>query len=227
MVLLAGAAGLVVLGARGGVGPESSHATPAVPAAPSVEMVPDRHDFGEQPRTTVTTTFEIKNTHPVPVECGPVVKGCSCSSAEVEPNVIPAGGAATLTVTWNLAGKRGPSAEVVSVPYTGAAGVRGFALARLAATVRGVIEPDVEELDLSGAKPVGEVRFRSPTGRPFRCVGAGANHPCLTATLDPAGTRLRVAFDPAVPGWESGKLCVTVATDVPEERELRVWVRVQ
>ncbi len=162
----------------------------------------------------------------MPVECGPVTKGCSCASAEVEPKTIPPGGEAILTVVWKLAGKRGPSLEAVSVPYTGAGDVRGAVYARVTANVRTAVEPSVEVLELSKDRPAGEVSFASPTGKPFRVTGARANHPCLTAEVDAAENRVRVRFNPAVSGWESGRLAVTVLTDEPEDRGVMVWVRV-
>ena len=173
----------------------------------------------------VTATFVIRNTHAVAVECGPITKGCSCSAAMVEPTVIPAGGEGKLTVVWNLAGKRGPSSETVWVPFTGAGDLKGSVTARVVAAVRGVVEPDREVVDLSEATRTGEVVFHSPIGRAFRCVGAGSNHPCVTATVAPTGDRILFAFDPVVKGWEYGNISVNVVTDQPDDQEVRLIVR--
>lgn len=220
MLLLTGAGTLAYLGAR-------PAPTAAVPAAPTLSMTPSRHDFGERSRTeVVTATFAVRNTHPVPIAVGPIVKGCSCSSAEVTPNPIPAGSAGELTVVWKLAGKRGRSGESASVPYSGAGGITGHQLVQLAATVHGVIDAEVDVLELSGSKRVGEVGFASAVGREFELVGAATNHPSLAATVLPGGRRVRVAFDPAVSGWESGRLILSVVTDQADEREVQVSMHV-
>jgi hypothetical protein len=199
-------------------------ATPKpAPNIPRVYLVTDKHDFGTVRRgDVVTASFVIRNTHPVAVECGPVMKGCSCASAEVEPKVIPAGGEGKLTVAWNLAGKRGSSVETVIVPFAGEGGVK----ASVVAVVRGAVEVDRELIDLDETNRTAEVVIHSPVGRAFRCVRAVANHPCVTASVGPAGDRVRFTFDPAVRGWEYGNIYVTVLTDQPEEQEVRIAVRV-
>lgn len=217
-LLLTGAVPLAYLGGR--------PTPPVARVVTAVTITPARHDFGAVSRDEVVTArFVVQNTHPVPVDIGPITKGCSCSEAEVTPGTIPAGGTAELSVTWRLHGKRGRSAEAVSVPYTGAGGVNGFQVVQVVAVVHGVIDPDKDSLELSTANRVGEVGFTSPVGRAFKLLGTSTNHPSLKAEVLPGGRRVRVTFDPAVGGWESGQLFVAVVTDQPDEREVRVWVR--
>ena len=216
-LLFTGAGTLAYLGVR---------PAPTPPQPPAFTIAPSRHDFGERSRTeTVTATFAVTNTHPTPVTVGPIVKGCSCSSAEVSPNPVPANGEATLTVVWNLRGKRGKSSESASLSYSGDGGIVGNQMVQVAADIHGVIDPDVDVLELSPSKRVGEIGFASKIGREFKLVGAATNHPSLVATVLRGGERVRVAFDPAVSGWESGMLFMSVVTDQADEREIRVRVR--
>ena len=223
-VALYAAAGLLFTGA-GTLAYLGVRPVPTPPPPPSFTITPSRHDFGERSRTeTVTAKFAVTNTHPVPLTVGPIVKGCSCSSAEVSPNPVPANSVAELTIVWNLRGKRGRSAESASIPYSGDGGITGHQMVQVTADVHGVIDADVEVLELSDAKRVGEIGFASKIGREFQLVGAATNHPSLVATVLPNGKRVRVTFDPAVSGWESGRLLVSVVTDQADEREMRVLV---
>lgn len=210
-LMLSGAGYLAVAGSR-------PPAAPVAPVVAALTIEPARHDFGEVSRDQIVTAkFVVRNTHPVPVTVGPITKGCSCSEAVVEPETIPPGGTGELSVSWQLRGKRGKSTEAVSVAYTGPGRINGFALAQVFATVYGPINPDKEVLGLSRENPVGEVVFSARDGRPFKTTQATANHPSLTATVDPDGRRVRVVFDPAVTGWESGRLWLNIGADRPNE----------
>ena len=182
--------------------------------APGVYVVANQHDFGVRRRgEVVSVSFVIRNTHPVPVTCGPVMKGCSCSAAVLEPETIPAGGEAKLTVVWNLANKQGGSSEGVVVPYRGEPNVTGTMAAQLRATVRRVVEPERETVDLTRAAPTATVAFTSPLGVAFRCLGVSASHPAVSAvvTSDSSGVTLR--YDPTVKKTDGNDVKVTVVTD--------------
>lgn len=217
---VSGAAFLVYRGSRLEAG------TPPKAEAPRVYVVSDRHDFGEARRgDTVTASFVIRNTHPVPVQCGMVMKGCSCASAKVEPEVIPPGGEAKLTLAWNLTAKRGRVSETVMVPFTGDGNVKGTVLAGVVATVRGAVEVDRDVLELSETQRTAEVVFSSPLGRKFRCVSVHSNHPCVSAQINDAGDRVQFLFNPAVKGWEFGNVAVRVVTDQPDDKEISIGFR--
>jgi hypothetical protein len=222
MLLLAAVGGAGYLVYRG----SRLEATPKLPPdAPRVYLVTDKHDFGTARRgDTVTATFTIRNTHPVAVECGQVMKGCSCAAAEVEPKVIPPGGEAKLTLAWNLTGKRGRAAETVMVPFAGT-GVKGLVPAGVTAVVRGPVEVDREVVDLDERNRSAEVVFSSPLGRKFRCVSAHPNHPCVSAGINDTGDRVQLVFNQAVTGWEFGNIYVTVVTDQPDDHEVRIGIR--
>ena len=122
-----------------------------------------------------------------------------------------------------MASKRGSSSEAIPLTYTGGT---GLAVARVTADVlRAVVPvPDVVEVPAGGQALV---RFRSPTGRAFRLISAAVNHPSLRAELATDGHSVVVALDPSVRSWESGLLQLTVTTDLPDEREVPVRVRVR
>ena len=193
----------------------------------TVLLTPARHDFGPVRRgEVVTAKFEIKNGYPVPVVIGPISKGCSCSHAEVSAKTIPPGGSATLTVVWNLRGKRGSSSEAVSVTYRGPGGVAGYQAVHVAADVYGVVEPVDNVIRVGSKAPVAEVEFVSRVGRKFALVGATTNHPSLTATVLHDRRRVRVTFDPDVSGRESGRLRMVAVTDAVEDREIEVTIEI-
>jgi hypothetical protein len=103
--------------------------------------------------------------------------------------------------------------------------VKGLVPAGVTAVVRGPVEVDREVVDLDERNRSAEVVFHSPLGRAFRCMGAATNHPSVTATVGPPGNRVQLTFDPSVKGWEYGIVTVSVITDQPDDREVRIAVR--
>lgn len=184
-------------------------------------------DLGDRPReASPTVTFELVNRHPVPVTCGPVVNKCSCSSASLQPSVIPPGGRATLQVTWQLAGKRGPSTETLAVPYSGPNGVGGFVTAKLTARVLCPIDLDERQPWLSKTRRTTVVGLNSPLGRPFRCTGAVSGHPAVRCTVTPNGQAVELDYDYDAAPWQSGSVMVTVWTDQADDRQISFNVRI-
>jgi hypothetical protein len=57
-----------------------------------------------------------------------------------------------------------------------------------------------------------------------KVLGAATNHRSITAKVEATGSSVTVTFDPAVAGWETGRLCVTVLTDCIEEQEVQIPV---
>ncbi|MBX9580989.1 MAG: DUF1573 domain-containing protein [Gemmataceae bacterium] len=192
---------------------------------PALTVTPAAHDFGEVTSPDdLTARFEITNTYDQPAEVVSVMKGCSCASAAVEPQTIPAGGTATLTVMWRVAGKHGRISETV-VPVCKIGDRTEHLRARVSARMVLPVEPDREVIELDRSKRPERVVFRARDGRPFRLTGSGANHPSLATTIDPDGRSLTVTFDPSQPGWESGRLAVTVATDMAGAESVTIYVR--
>lgn len=193
----------------------------------TLSIDPATHNFGDLSRDAVVKTeFTLTNSYPWPVTIESVSKGCSCSEAKVEPETIPPGGTAQLSVTWTLRGKRGASSEAIGVLYSGQDGAQGFLATNVTANVATIVEPDRELIEISRAKPESEINFTSKIGRAFKITHAVTNHPSLTTKVDADGQRVQVLFDPTKPGWESGQLFLVGMTDQPDEPEVRVWIRV-
>ena len=219
VALLAGAAYLLLLGI----------ATTPAPLAEEVgvSVTPAVCDFGEVSRSEVVTAkFVVKNTLTVPITAGAISRGCSCSDAAVVPEMIRPGGTAEVTLTWTLRGKRGASSETVSFPYAGPGGVEGVLRCRVTGLVHGPVDPDKDVVEVTTEARTADVGYVSKMGRTFVVTGATTSHPALTATVLPGGRRVRVCFNSAVSGWESGQLFLVAYTDQPDEPEVRVWVRV-
>jgi hypothetical protein len=204
--------------------------TPATPVGrpePALTVTPAAHDFGEVTSPDdLTARFEIANTYDQPAEVVSVMKGCSCAEAAVEPRTIPPGGTATLTVVWRVAGKQGRISEAV-VPVCQVGDRTEHLRVRVAARVVLPVEADREVIELDRSKRSERVVFRARDGRQFRLTGAAANHPSLITAIDPDGRSLSVTFGPAQPGWESGRLSMTVATDVAGAEAVMVPVHVK
>lgn len=206
-----------------GVGSRTA-SSPSPP--PCVTVTPANQELGELSRDrTVRATFQVKNTYSEAVTLGGIVKGCSCTDANFAADTIPPGGSTELSLTWALRGKRGRSNEAVSFPFTGPNGISGYLQARVNATVHGVIDPDLDVLELTTTDREGTVNFRSKIGRTFRITNVGTNHGSITAKVLPGDQSVRVTFDPSVSGWESGQLWLAALTDQVDEPEVKVWVR--
>jgi hypothetical protein len=183
-------------------------------------------DFGEQKSSEVlTAVFRVVNSQPHEIQCGEVMKGCSCAEATIEPRVIQAGEFATMKATWKLQGKRGRSSENLIVPYNGG-GAHGTIIARMSATIQGVINPDQEVLELTTTRREGTLNYNSKAGRDFRLTGLSVSHGSIQADIEPGNRSVRVLFNPNVTGWQAGQIILTAHTDQPDEPEIRVWIRV-
>ncbi len=199
---------------------------PRVVVIPSVTMSPTTQDLGELNRDQVVkVTFQISNTHSVPVTIGPITKGCSCSEATVVPETILPGEVSQLSLVWSLRNKRGRASEAVTFSYAGANGITGDLRGRVLATVNGVIDADREMLELSTASRVQTVNYYSKTARPFKITNASTSHDSIKASVGTDKRSIKVEFDPTVTGWNSGHLWLTAQTDQPDESEVKMWVR--
>lgn len=189
-------------------------------------VTPPVHDFGDVPSDRpLIARYEIANNSDAPAEIGTINKGCNCSEASIEPPVISAGGVAELRVVWKVSGKRGRVNESVSLTYT-SDGKCGQIGVQVTANVRAAIEPDRDLIEFNATQGtrMACVTLRARDGRDFKLLGVATNHPSLKASIGPGGRVVQATFDPSVSGWESGALYISVVTDVPEEREVRVRV---
>lgn len=55
----------------------------------------------------IALTFHVRNTGPAPVTINAIEPSCGCTTAAVEPRVIPAGGTAQLHATYRAGGRSG------------------------------------------------------------------------------------------------------------------------
>lgn len=75
-------------------------------------------DFGRvEDGEVVTIRYDIENTAGHPVRILQVATGCGCTTAEGNPEVIPAGESASLTFEFATAGRVGPNRQSIAV-YT-------------------------------------------------------------------------------------------------------------
>lgn len=81
--------------------PQNNAETPT--NGPRISFDRAEHDFGEIPQSggKVSTAFTIKNTGKADLEIGQVTTSCSCTSAKIGKNKIPAGNSTILTVTFD------------------------------------------------------------------------------------------------------------------------------
>ncbi len=191
----------------------------------AVELVPPVLDFGTiRPGGTEIGRFELKNAAGGPVRIVSVTTGCSCTDAKFSREPVAVGGTTVVTLGWRTFGRRGPASQGVGITYRTADGQTAQVVGRLTADVRPPAACQPERLEFS---PVGRqrqvVKF-TVDGRDAALTGAVANHPALSVTVD--GGLATVEFDPAVEGWETGQLVVTVATGCAEEPTFGVPVRV-
>ncbi len=78
---------------------------------PRIEVEVERFDMGDMVNgAVVTRELEIRNTGTADLVIQQVTTSCSCTTAEVEPTVIPPGGTARLRITFD-SGAHGPSLQ--------------------------------------------------------------------------------------------------------------------
>ncbi len=69
---------------------------------PQIELPQTEHDFGEvQQGEVVTVTLPVRNVGTAALHVKTVATSCGCTSAKVEPDVIPPQGEGTLTAWYN------------------------------------------------------------------------------------------------------------------------------
>lgn len=82
---------------------------------PRIEVEVERFDMGEMVNGTVEThELEIRNTGTADLIIRKVTTSCSCTTAAVEPTVIPPGGTARLRITFD-SGAHGPALEGILI----------------------------------------------------------------------------------------------------------------
>ncbi len=78
---------------------------------PRIEVEVERFDMGNMVNgDVVTRELEIRNTGTADLVIQQVTTSCSCTTAEVEPMVIPPGGTGRLRITFD-SGAHGPSLQ--------------------------------------------------------------------------------------------------------------------
>ncbi len=85
---------------------------------PKIELPQTEHDFGEVHQgDVVTVTLPVRNVGAADLQVTSVMTSCSCTSAKVEPKVIPPNGEGTLTAWYNsgLHPDKGPIWRVVYI----------------------------------------------------------------------------------------------------------------
>jgi len=85
---------------------------------PKIELPQTEHDFGDvRQGDIVTVTLPVRNVGEKDLHIKSVSTSCSCTSAKVEPLVIPPQGEATLTAWYNsgLHPDKGPIWRVVFI----------------------------------------------------------------------------------------------------------------
>jgi len=69
---------------------------------PHVEVDVTRHDFGAIPQGEVATVqIPVRNTGKADLKIESVSTSCGCTTADVQPTVIPPGGEGTLTIRYD------------------------------------------------------------------------------------------------------------------------------
>lgn len=69
---------------------------------PDIEVEITQHDFGTiEQGTVVTLDIPVRNVGDADLNIEAVVTSCGCTTAELEPTVIPPGGEGTLRVRYN------------------------------------------------------------------------------------------------------------------------------
>ncbi|NOZ06424.1 MAG: DUF1573 domain-containing protein [Chloroflexi bacterium] len=87
-------------------------------SGPKIELPQTKHDFGEVPQgNVVTVTLPVRNVGTADLHIKTVATSCGCTSAKVEPDVIPPQGEGTLTAWYNsgLHPDEGPIWRVVYI----------------------------------------------------------------------------------------------------------------
>jgi len=85
---------------------------------PQIELSQTEHDFGDvQQGDVVTVTLPLRNVGTADLHIKTVATSCGCTSAKVEPDVIPPQGEGTLTAWYNsgLHPDEGPIWRVVYI----------------------------------------------------------------------------------------------------------------
>ena len=157
--------------------------TPAAPAA-TVVIDPPIHDLGRvEPGSSVTRTFQVRNTGGEPVRVISSFPSCKCTTlTDLAGKVIPPGGAVELSASLDAPRSPGPKDAKVFVTIDGAP-------RPLVAKIEGVVtlpvQPSPPFVDALKGVRKGAIEFASTDGKPFRVLSVDGAAPQF-ADFDPA-----------------------------------------
>lgn len=204
----------------------SARATPAAPVprqqqpqavAPPIAVEPPLKDFGlVPPKTSLPTTFTLRNLGSTPVTIAAAMPSCKCTTVDsVVGQSIPAGGSLELPVTMEAPSTPGEKTAKVMLVFQG---YGKPVVADLRCEVMLEIEVAEEYIDALKGVTSGKVTVRSRDGKPFRLLTSNGEAPDFIG-FDPSTDEPRNSYDVrwSVAGWpcENMRLWWIFETDRP------------
>lgn len=175
-----------------------SKVPPGLWAINPVQDLGDRYQEEEIP-----LQFHLQNTFEGPVVIEGLIPSCSCTEANVSPDVLQPGEQATVDVVWATHASRGDTTTSLDVVYLAPSGNRSLLTLKLQANVIPDIRYDPEEVVFQADRPSEQI-IRLTPGRlsEFTANQVSVTHRAFQAVLMPDGHRIAVRFNPSE--WSGG-----------------------